>query len=198
MSHFSVSVILPRLDANEMDAEIERLLEPYNEGLEVPEYDRECWCVNREARMYGRKMAQKLVGNIEERRELFSALPDVQAWRAQQRSEMDGIEDVKEKWAALDRLDEIITARWKEFNAEYWKASEETERDYTENHPRYNQPDHDCESCDGTGTYRSQYNPEQYRIDFCPGLSYNPLNERISNDDQRQETPVNAALRPSL
>lgn len=168
MSHFSVSVILPRLEADEMNAEIERLLEPFNENREVPEYDKPCYCVNGEASKHGCMMANKLVGSVDERREAFKLIPEVIAWRAEQRKAMDEIEDVKAKWAEHDRLDNLITARWQAFNAEYWQEYETTQRDYEEHHPRYNQPEADCDTCNGTGTYRSTYNPQSkwdwYRI----------------------------------
>lgn len=201
MSHFMVSVILPRLNAEAMNAEIGRLMEPFSENLDVPEYDRPCYCVNGEARAHGRAMANKLVGGIEGRLESFSALPEVQAWRAEQRQTMNEVEDVKEKWAAYDRLDEIITARWQVFNAEYWQQFEETRRDYTENHPRYNLPKTDCDECHGTGTYKSTYNPKSkwdwYRIGgrFDGLVTETPQqSENGFNFDAKHETLANNSV----
>lgn len=46
MSHFSTLVILPLGTKEEdIDSTIENLLAPYDENMEVPEYERPCWCV---------------------------------------------------------------------------------------------------------------------------------------------------------
>lgn len=163
MTHFMVGVIVPRLPQEAMNSKIAELLAPYSENLEVEEYDRECWCVNSEARKYGREMADKLVGNVEERRDGFKVYAPVQGLTEQRKAAL-----LIKDWDTYNTLDEQIDAHWRTFNIDYWQQYEETMRDYEENHPRYNQPDTDCSSCNGKGAYRSEYNPDSkwdwYRI----------------------------------
>lgn len=197
MSHFPVSVILPRLSESEMNAEIERLLEPFSENLEVPEYDHRCYCVNTAARKYGRMMADKLVGNVDERREMFGKLPEVIDWRSEQRA-LISERDFGDEY---ERFTDLIDQRWQEFNAEYWQEYEATQRDYETYHPRYNLPDEDCSECHGSGTYRSTYNPQSkwdwYRVGgrFDGTLTENPQeSENGYNFSAKHETLANNSV----
>jgi hypothetical protein len=191
MSHFSVVVLLPRLASAEMNAEIERLLEPYNENREVEAYPHECYCIGGEAKQHGRKMANKLVGNLEERRELFSELKTVQAWHKAQKQALE-LEEKREKWAEYNQLDALITAEWQAFNAEYFKDHEHTERDYAEHHPAFGKPKTDCDECNGTGFYPSTYNPlskwDWYRVG-------GRFDGRITNNPQESENGFNFAAK---
>lgn len=75
MSHFFTVVLVPS-DTKNIERKVSKLLEPFNEELEVPEYDHECYCINNIARRYGNKIADETVNSIESLRNKYWAMPE--------------------------------------------------------------------------------------------------------------------------
>jgi len=61
MSHFFVAVVVPDT-TKDVQSELERLLAPYDENMEVAEYDEECWCVGRQAKDDADRAANLRIG----------------------------------------------------------------------------------------------------------------------------------------
>lgn len=198
MTHFSVIVLLPRLSASEQNEEIDRLLAPYSEHLEVDEYDKPCYCVGRVAKKHGRDMADKLVGSWKAKKDDFWDMPEIKASHKRKVAAMRA-EPYDE--AAYTAEEAYQDQQWETFTAAFRQQWEETERDYTEHHPAYGQPNADCDTCNGTGTYRSTYNPQSqwdwYRVGgrFDGLITRNPQSsENGFNFDAKHETLANNSV----
>lgn len=61
MSHSTLGIILP-LNTLDVEAEVSRMLAPFCEELQVPEYDKPCYCIGSIARNAAFKQAVKLYG----------------------------------------------------------------------------------------------------------------------------------------
>jgi hypothetical protein len=94
--------------------------------------------------------------------------------------EVDGYD--KECWCvgsvarreAVKKADDELGKDISEFREEYWNMPEgerpewedhikplvELRNKYEKEHPLYNQPDEECDECNGTGYYESTYNPQ--------------------------------------
>ena len=136
MSHFYTVVIVP--DGTEPQSfhdEVERLLAPYDENIEVPEYERDCHCIGRVARKFGKAEAEK-VKKIDTYRDEWNR---------------------KAKEAGKDMMESFLDQKgWEEFIADWTKIKEEKEKE----HPDYGKPDPECDDCNGTGKYKTTYNPK--------------------------------------
>lgn len=159
MSHFVVVCFCEPNSNNDYQEAIDKLLAPYNENLEVDEYDKDCYCINSEAMRAGNEAAEKELGTtIEEIRKKFWANPLNQ--------ELDG----KAKDAA-----------WKDEIAPMREARER----HTRAHDMFMKPDSSCENCHGTGKYKSTYNPKSKwdwyviggRWEGCLKPDYDPDND---------------------
>lgn len=140
MSHFTVLVIMPKdFDADESDAEgdVARLMEPYDEDIEVDEYQRPCWCIGRAARDAAEVASLATFGDIDDMRK--------QLWDGAE----EGIDDPTERFEAFQKK---------------WKAAIEPRvafvENFIKNSPDRDKPVPDCETCNGTGSYASTYNPK--------------------------------------
>lgn len=196
MSHFTVVVLLPRLKESAMNAEIERLLEPYNENQEVDEYARPCWCMNREAGKRGRNMADKLVGTWESRRDAFSASEAGKSIHPRLKAAIEA-----GNWDMHETLNNEAQTLYRAFNAEFDQSWETTKRDYTETSPDYGKANADCEECNGTGIDMSTYNPQSkwdwYRVGgrFDGSMTDNrQQSENGFNFDAKHETLANNSI----
>lgn len=197
MSHFTVGVILPKVNHEDIQGVIAELLAPYDENTEVDAYPEPCYCVGNAAKRYGIHMANKLVGTWQEQKELF---PQREPRHAEISLQMERAYDAQD-WDTRNALNDELNDRWQVFIAPFKQAWEETERDYTENHPAYGKPRPDCEKCNGTGTYMSTYNPKSewdwYRIGgrWDGRLIGNPQDsENGFNFDSKHETISNNSL----
>ena len=141
MSHF-LAVVLVKPNGKGIDEQLADLLAPYDENLAVPEHDEKCYCVGRVARIEARKAADAAHGTIAELRDTFHAREDVKALQSQEDSR--------------DALNDL----WREALSP-WNA---TETEVLAGHPLRDTADPDCgtdeDCCNGTGTYRSTYNPQ--------------------------------------
>jgi hypothetical protein len=196
MSHFPVVVSVPRLPADEMNSKVDELLAPYDENMDVPEYPRECYCISGEAKMHGRKMADKLVGSWGDRKETFRDLPDYVAARAEMATAA-----AAEDWDTYHRISDEQDARWSAWNADFAQDYETTKREYTEGHALFGKADPECDTCNGAGTYASEYNPaskwDWYRVGgrFDGLITQNPQeSENGFNFDPKHETLANNSV----
>jgi hypothetical protein len=190
MSHFSVGVILPRLSEGKMNAEIERLLEPYSENREVEPYEKACYCVNSAAQKHGRDMADKLVGTWADQKDAFWATDAVKPLKAEQQAAI--ADRSNPNWERFNAADAQLDALYQAFIAPFAQAWNETKRDYTENHPAFNQPDPGCETCDGSGHYTSTYNPQSKWDWYRVGGRFDGL---VTENPQSSENGFNFAAK---
>lgn len=147
MSHFTVGVIVPNtLEAAAIEGRIAEMLEPYSENLQVDEYDHKCWCIGRHAQKVGEQEADRLVGTWDAQRDAFFQTPEYLAREAEP--------DFSE-W-----MDEKAKALWQAFTKEFSHAYKKQALATAQAQPDYQKPDPECDSCHGTGTYRTTYNPQ--------------------------------------
>lgn len=83
MSHFSLHVLIPRLKTPapedlrppmvRLRAEIEPLLAPFSEAIDVTPYSSPCSCVGRAARTAAQAEAETAVGTLDQLRTQFAA-----------------------------------------------------------------------------------------------------------------------------
>jgi hypothetical protein len=76
MSHF-FTLVIPG------DKTVEELLEPYDENIEVEEYDRPCWCVGRLALKAVREQIDLEMGDLDQARYMFNKrhlVPNQDLW----------------------------------------------------------------------------------------------------------------------
>lgn len=155
MSHFAVHVLIPRLSdpsAAHVEAQVERLLAPYSENLEVEPYEEPCYCVGRVARTAARDEATAKVGTLDELRARFKAkYPELDAIDPFGADE-DGIEKSQEVWSGE------FVAPLRKFEQEAFEA-----------HPLAKVADAACEECKGSGIVESTANPKGEWDWWCIG-----------------------------
>jgi len=158
MSHF-FTLVLVEDDGREIRDQVEDLLSPYDENIEVAPYERVCSCVGRQARNEARAQAESELGTMDELRASFK-------------------EAYPELWP-LDPFDKQYEDAWKT----HVKPLSDRESALFESHPDKDKPDPTCgfyegarqswwakdakegeryedeSGCGGTGTYISQYSP---------------------------------------
>lgn len=130
MSHYVVGVIIED-GLNEEDAKsrLEEVLDPFNENLEVPEYDKPCWCVGRQARIDARELADAELGTLDDYRKKFHNLPE---WQ-RKFNDNDSDEEVSDYHEKMDEA-------WKAFI----QPRIDKEEELFQSHPLKNSPDASC------------------------------------------------------
>jgi hypothetical protein len=144
MSHFFVGVILHKDSLNKES--IYNLMNPYCEYNEVEEYDRKCICAEMKGREKAEKEAEKEFGSWNELRDKFHNLYE------------------KEK-----KTNEELNKLWLEFI----KSKRDWISNFIEADLDKNKPDPDCYECNGTGFYKSTYNPDSKWDYFVIGGRWN-------------------------
>lgn len=136
MSHSDVLVLLmgknPNIEVNNEDPDLTAALAPFNEELQVSEYEVECYCIGIVAEAAARLAASSAVGSMDDLRASF--------W-ARQKTDPDA--DVSD--AAWERHISAYTATYNAALAA---------------HPDRESPKPECESCEGTGKRKTTYNPK--------------------------------------
>lgn len=64
MSHFSAFVLIPESEVVNAEEYIGELIEEYDEGKEVPEYMRECYCVGRKQQKEIRELTEEYITQV--------------------------------------------------------------------------------------------------------------------------------------
>lgn len=146
MSHFSVLVIMNRKELVPQQTfkdDVECLLRQYDESIKVNEYDRKCYCCGNQAMDEIRVESDKKFGSWGSFRENFFNLPE-----NRQRPDMTEKE-------LTDFLERQVKS-WKSLT----KDKNEFETTALNNHRGKDDPNPDCTTCEGKGTFHSTYNPK--------------------------------------
>lgn len=156
MSHFATLVLIDRKELD-VKAAVERLLAPYDEDIEVPAYQRECWCVGRKAEIEAARAGHRAMGvaDWDELRAAFN--PQRLAILAKHGASLPITKKNADAfWAAHDRAEPEINAAWQTFLAPFEAAKAAA----LAADPRTGKPAPDCEECHGSGTHPTTYNPK--------------------------------------
>lgn len=108
---------------------VDKVMAPYSEQIEVPEYKTKCWCIGRKASKAGTDVAQKKFGNFGDLRDEY--------WKLIKKKK---IKNTDKSWA------------------KHIKDYVDLEKETVANHPKKNDPNPKCEECNGTGIDHSTYN----------------------------------------
>lgn len=140
MSHFTVMVISPDGTVEES----EQLLAPFSEHLEVPPYEKPCWCIGLVAKADAHNLAEKEMP-IEPARTEFV-----------KRQEIKALID-ESKLAGNYGFSPKVDALWK---AEFEDEFERRIVEFMALDPRAEQADPECQECNGAGIETTTYNPK--------------------------------------
>jgi len=144
MSHFFVHVLV-NADVNETEVcpLVSDLLAPYDENRRVKPYTQGCSCVGSAARGWARHKATEEMGTLETLRTRFEQQyprhASVNPWTGDKKE----VREAQKIWKG-EFLQPVTDLENKLFNA----------------HAEKNSPDPTCETCDGTGTEKTTYNPD--------------------------------------
>lgn len=144
MSHFFTLVIVPSTNVEDaVDSVVEELLAPYDEGIVVAPYDKQCYCVGDKAEDEVRAQIEQEFGSMNDLRKQFS-----ERHPGTVEIEQDNADAV---WAEYEVLEKI-------WDKEVGNPIEKREKELLAVHPLRYTPDPECGECHGKGTYVSQYN----------------------------------------
>ena len=188
MSHFVVMCLVPN-DISPLSQHIEAflgaMLAPYDENMELDEYETDCHCCGDEAEAEIRELADKEFGTWAAMREVFATekISNSEIINAQANARLAFVKknpDAKEgeiTWA----VDQAANPFWQR---DYWGPRNEFEKKSLAEHPDKNKPSSTCgfysgerrdwwpesakegdryddeSGCGGTGRVMSTYNPE--------------------------------------
>lgn len=174
MSHFVAYIVCPQgvEKPHEIEAHIEKALEPYNENTKVPAYDTECYCVGWAAKCAARENVESDYPLAADRLAHRALLEE-----AIRKAEIDPVEAVRkvlgEKAAAkLDDPEKVEDYVLKEALPEHvreelgrdWELRiskrREREQQVYDKHELAGKSDPSCDECKGSGVVQSQYNPK--------------------------------------
>jgi len=148
MSHFFVVVILPKgFFSGNVTEKIGELLAPYNEGLSVPSYSKECYCVGSIAKQVSRAEADMAYGSMDDHRKRF--------W-TKERLERQQLSFKAKDEGEAERMGEELDKEWCEFISSWDRMRNQV----FEKHPEKDKSKTDCGRCQGTGKYETGYNPK--------------------------------------
>ena len=154
---------LPRFEA--MHTELDRLLAPYDENIQVDPYQADCWCVGRTAQNDAREAADKAHGDLNSLRNKFAEIPGMEEQRAKTRvlygrnAEGERIEPTEQQIEEARAVEEKMDLLWREF-VRPWQ---ETQKAAFAASPLKDKPDADCGTCNGTGKHESTYPNDIWR-----------------------------------
>ena len=168
--HFLSYVLVPikPRDAAHANELVQPMLAPYNENLEVPEHDEQCWCVGRAA---DTEVHQQL--KIGERRKQmhkdYSAEFDPLFEEECKKLDINPSHPpgnnsppgARKEWyrksdAARRAASERVVPSWMDRH----EALDAEIQARVREHPMYNKPSPDCDECEGTGTVKTTRNPD--------------------------------------
>jgi len=172
MSHFTVLVFTEK----GVESEVEELLEPFAEDIEVEPYIEKCYCVGHKAKLEARKQAEDDLGGMDKIREDFNKKNIDTVKEIEKHGGGNSIIGYKDQRAK--QLGSKIDAKWKKLMDKL--RARETE--ILENHPEKDLADKTCgfytkeynennpsligkrfednSGCGGTGEVETTYNPD--------------------------------------
>ncbi len=131
-------------------------LAKFDENIEVPEYDKPCYCIGMAARSAARSCADERAGTVDSIRKAHNHDADITAKRKRHTDlEFSKTKLTAEEKAEFKELDELLEARWGIAIAPYLAA----ERSAFDSHPDKASADKECDDCRGTGSRKSTGNP---------------------------------------
>jgi hypothetical protein len=145
MSHFLITVIVPRTNPDvqfeNWEQAVEPLLAPYSENLSVEPYMTKCHCVGDKARGEARAKADEECGTIQSLRESFAQLPGMEE-KSKRHNELEWSQRklTDEEKAEYKVLDKEIDEAWKA----HIKARVDAEQKHFDEHPDKDKPDPMC------------------------------------------------------
>ncbi len=157
MSHF-VALVLVAGDtkADDVQERIGEALAKFNENLEVPEYDRKCWCVGKKAESDARDIAGCKCGTIDVVRANYGTRPEISAASKRERElQFSRVKLTAEEKAEYAALDKFTSNEWAAAIAPFVAAESEARAA----HPLKDAADPECDECHGSGTVKSTRNP---------------------------------------
>lgn len=155
MSHFFGVVFLPRkTPRNKVEEAVAELVEKFNEGTEVPEYERKCGCIGRNARNEASREAVRRLGTINDLRERFYKVHKQIPYPAEKAGMTK--KEKKVMWAEYSKAERSLEKAWRKAVAPF---SELEKRLFVE-HPDAKKPNPECSDCHGKGVHMTTYNPD--------------------------------------
>lgn len=144
MSHFFTIAIIPA-DCENPEAEVERLLAPFDENMDADPHEEECYCVRDTLRDRRFKMLNDSEG-------------DVDRMRGQHHVFRTGL-SLKDDQFRADQYDEADAKVSQEVWQARWALREKVEAALLARVGTNMKADPECEECGGTGKRQSTYNP---------------------------------------
>ncbi len=131
MSHYVVQVIIPK-DTDFSEKVVGKILEPFDENIDVEPYQKKCSCIGFKAKM--------------------DVLNELQL-------EMDPIRDEFKEFCTLNDIQPFTSSYDYEWNKRLEPILKK-EKELLQIHPLKDTPNPKCDDCDGKGFYESTYNPQ--------------------------------------
>lgn len=141
MSHFLTIVLTNKnFETEKADDIVEELLAPYSEHIEVEEYNRECCCIGEKARLEITKQINEELGTWHDaRNEFYCKYPWIEKLNRESNKQKEAEELYKE---------EVV------------KPRETRQKELIAITPGLDDPNPECSICNGTGMYKTTYNPD--------------------------------------
>ena len=138
MSHFTTLVLLTNPNGDDIESLVGEALAPFDENIQVDEYQKDCHCIGQVARNEAIKQANERFGTIDELRKSFKDKEDRsdKAWK-------EHIKPYQDYEASI-------------FASHPMKDKPNPTCGFDESGQRYS----DGSGCGGTGKYLSTYNPD--------------------------------------
>lgn len=159
MSHYCVFVLVEEAPTDSKHAEelCEPYLEPFSERKKVPSYSKECYCVGQEASIACMKQATSELGQIGDIRDQYWNEANQKAEEILGKKLADlSYAEKKSFWPLREKAAEELKPSWEErINPIFARRDE-----LLALHPLKAAASQECDSCQGTGFYDSDYNPE--------------------------------------
>ncbi len=174
MSHYLIGVLVPA-STIDFESAIEPLLAPYNENIEVDQYEKQCYCINRAAMLKARNNLFKVHSNLEQKQLELRSLQQKLWSNCPNESVLTKIEqdNLEQEWEALQL------------------QCDQAQNKLAMQDPAYQKPDVSCEQCQGSGKDTSTYNPNSkwdwYQIggrwsgEFA--IDYDPTADPVNIED---------------
>jgi hypothetical protein len=176
MSHFTTLVLLK--NPEDIEEEVAVALAPFDENIEVAEYERDCHCIGQVAEREAREKAIAKFGSINDLRKSFKGETD-EEWKEHIKPYTEYLDKLKSQHPMKDKPDPECGF----YLGEYWESEVETGKlDKNMLGQRYE----DGSGCGGTGRYFTTYNPNSkwdwYEIGGRWQGDLDPNYERIKDE----------------